>query len=243
MKSKSFVYLRTTALCITIFALSGTAFAQNINLLPEGQTLITLSVTERVKVQQDVLIASLRIEVDDRDAQVVQNRINNGMEEALRIAREVSEVKVATGYYSVYQYNNQPQGGRADNIWRGTQSLTLESQDADALLELAGRLQGMGLLMDQLTYQLSQEKSDEVRDTMLESAISRATANAERAGRAMGKTDIDIAVLDVDSPMNYGSPVMMRDARASLSLEMSAPSAEAGETEVTLTVRIQAVAK
>lgn len=243
MKSKFSNSLRMSVVFIVALACSGAAFAQDINLLPEGQTLITLSVTERMKVQQDVLLASLRIEVDDRDAQVVQDRINTGMEEALRIAREVSEVKVSTGYYSVYQYNNQPQGGRTDNMWRGTQSLSLESQDADALLELAGRLQGMGFLMNQLTYQLSQEKADEVRDTMLESAISRATANAERAGRAMGKTDVDIAILDVDSPMSYGNPIMMRDASASLSLEMSTPSAEAGETEVTLTVRIQAVAK
>ena len=35
--------------------------AQNINLLPEGQTLITLSVTERVQVEQDTLIATLRV--------------------------------------------------------------------------------------------------------------------------------------------------------------------------------------
>ena len=49
------------ALCVAIFTLP--VSAQDINLLPEGQTLITLSVTERVSVEQDTLIATLRIDV------------------------------------------------------------------------------------------------------------------------------------------------------------------------------------
>ena len=53
--------------------------AQNINLLPEGQTLITLSVTERVQVEQDTLIATLRVERDHRDAVALQSEINAAM--------------------------------------------------------------------------------------------------------------------------------------------------------------------
>jgi predicted secreted protein len=214
--------------------------AQNINLLPEGQTLVTLTVTERVKVSQDLLVASLRIESEDRDPQVLQDRINTLMDRGLGIARATSGVKVATGFYSVYQFSNQPQGGRPDSVWRGTQSLTLESGDAAALLTLAGELQGMGYVMNQLSYQLSPERADEVRDSLLELAIERAAEKVRRAGAALGRTDVDIAVLDIDSSLNYDSPMMLRTGMAA---EMSAPVAEAGESEVTLTVRIQAVAR
>jgi predicted secreted protein len=84
------------------------AAAQNINLLPEGQTLITLSVTERVQVEQDTLIATLRVERDNRDATALQSAINAAMAEALETAEGDEAVKVSTGYYSVYQYNTSP---------------------------------------------------------------------------------------------------------------------------------------
>jgi predicted secreted protein len=50
--------------------------------------------------------------------------------------------------------------------------------------------------------------------------------------------------VDIDSQSGgYAQPMMMRAVTADASMEMAAPSADAGETEVTLTVRVQAVAQ
>ncbi|MDP1931112.1 MAG: SIMPL domain-containing protein [Gammaproteobacteria bacterium] len=233
-----------TLMLVSTMMLPVAALAQDINLLPEGQTLITLSVTERISVEQDTLIATLRIEREDGNAQVLQRQINAAMEEALNEAEGVSEVKTSTGYYSVYQYNTQPQGGRVATVWRGSQSITLEGQDAQKVLELAGEIQGMGFVMSDLSYTLSTSKADEVRDGLMESAISRARANAERAARALGKSDVDIATLDVDAALGYAQPMFMaRGVAMDAMAEKAAPVAEAGESEVSLTVRVQAVAK
>lgn len=229
-----------SAICILVAACNPGQAQQT--LLPEGQTRITLSVTERILVEQDLVIASLRIEAEDRDASVVQNRINTVMAQALQSSRAIDEVSQSSGHYNVYQTNRQPQGGRADTVWRGSQSLTLQSTDAQALLALAGELQELGLVMNQLSYQLSTARADEVRDSLMEAAIARATEKAERATRALGKTRFDIAVLDVDTSSDY-SPVMMRSMADTGSREMAPPVAEPGETEVTLNVRIQAVAQ
>ena len=78
----------------------------------------------------------------------------------------------------------------------------------------------------------------------MESAIARAQANAERAGRAMGKTNVDIATISIDQSLGYAQPMMMARGMASDSAaEKASPVAEAGESEVSLTVSIQAVAK
>ncbi|MCB1666277.1 MAG: SIMPL domain-containing protein [Pseudomonadales bacterium] len=226
------------------FAASGAASAQNISLLPEGQTLITLSVTERVSVQQDTLNATLRIERQNRNAETLQREINAAMEQALAAAKGVGSVKVSTGYYGVYQFNQSPQGVRPDNVWQGSQSISLEGKDAQALLELAGEIQGMGFVMNNLSYSLSTERADEVRDGLMETAIARARVNAERAGQAMGKTDVEIAVLDIDTALGYAPRVQMDRALAMGAMaEKANPVAEAGESEVSLTVRVQAVAK
>ena len=221
---------------------SSSAQAQDINLLPEGQTLITLSVTERVKVEQDTLIATLRIERENRDSEALQQEINGAMSQALDATGDATDIKVSTGYYSVYQDSQEPQGGRSNNVWRGSQSITLEGMDSQQVLELAGELQGMGFVMNNLQYTLSTERADEVRDGLMESAIARATANAERAAAAMGKADIDIATLDIDAALGYSQPYAMARMSTAAMAEAS-PVADAGESEVSLTVRIQAVAK
>lgn len=237
------ILMLTSALMLPV-AIMSPALAQDINLLPEGQTLITLSVTERISVEQDTLTATLRIERENRDAQTLQREINAAMEAALEEAEGDNDVQVATGYYSVYQYSTQPQGGRVEEVWRGSQSLTLQGKDAQKVLELAGEIQAMGFVMSELAYTLSTEKADEVRDSLMESVIARARANAERAGQALGKSEIDIAVLDIDSALGYSEPMMYARAVAMDAMaEKATPVAEAGETEVSLTVRVQAVAK
>ncbi len=230
------------ASCLGLASLG--ASAQNIELLPEGQTLISLSVTEKISVEQDTLTAVLRIESENKDAQILQREINAAMAQALERTDDVASVEVATGYYSVYQFNNAPQGGRTDRQWRGAQSITLESTDAQTVLELAGEIQELGFVMNNLSYSLSTQRADEIRDGLMESAIVRAQANAERAAQAMGKSDVDIATISIDEAMGYAQPLMMARSMAMDSVaEKANPVAEAGKSEVSLTVRIQAVAK
>ena len=107
------VYLALALLVMLVLALApGAAKAQNTELLPEGQTLIRLSVSETRSVEQDLLVAQLRVEKEDRDATVLQNAINQMMSAALDQvdAAAISDLDVETGYYSVYQTNRQPQG-------------------------------------------------------------------------------------------------------------------------------------
>jgi predicted secreted protein len=235
----------TSLVCLVfLLMMSGQALAQSGAVLAPGQTLINLTVTERTSVGQDMLSADLRIEIDDQDAAEVQNQINVVMAQALAMTRDIDGIDVSTGYYGVYQFNPDPSGNRADEMWRGNQSITLQSRDSAALLELAGRLQAMGFLMNQLSYSLSTERADEVRDNLMEAALQRAQQKATRAAAALGKTKVDITSVDIDSQSGgYAQPMMMRAMAADASMEMAAPSAEAGETEVTLTVRVQAVAQ
>lgn len=223
---------------------SAPANAQDFQLLPEGQTLVSLSVTERMQVPQDTLRASLRIESEDTNAKALQNRINTAMDKAVKEAKSVSAVKTSTGHYSVYQYNTS-QGSRENMKWRGSQTIDLEGKDAEALLTLAGEIQDMGFAMNNLSYSLSTEKADEVRDSMMETALTRAQEKASRAAKALGKTSTDIAMVNVDAETGFAQPVMMMKARgmAMESDAMAAPTAEAGESEVTLTVTVHAVVK
>lgn len=237
-------FLAAALVSATMFV-TAPAQAQDIQLLPEGQTLVSLSVTERMQVPQDTLHASLRIEDEDKDAKSLQNRINTLMDKAVKHAKSVRDVKTSTGYYSVYQYNAS-NSNREDMKWRGSQTIDLEGKNAESLLELAGDIQEMGFAMNNLHYSLSTEKADDVRDSMMEAALTRAKTKANRAAKALGKSDVDIAMVNVDAESGFVQPVRMK-ARGMMAMaesaDMAAPTAEAGESEVTLTVTVHAVAK
>lgn len=233
------------ALLATSLLFTSPAMAQEITLLPEGQTLITLAVTERVQAQQDTLQASLRIELSDKNADDLQSKINAAMKKAVDTAKGVSSVKTSTGYYSVYQTYVDPNNPRAVKAWNGSQTIDLESKDAKSLLELASKIQEQGFVMNNLSYSLSTVKADEIRDTLLETALTRAKAKAERAAKGLGKSNVELIEVGIDSPVDNVRPVMMR-AMAKGAMEASsfdAPVAEAGESEVTLTVNVRAIAK
>lgn len=217
-----------------------------------GETILNIAATERVQVPQDLLVASLRIEKEDADPKAVQTQINEIMKKAVDSAKLVPTIKVSTGQYYVYQYDPNPQpepakGGQKPALkWRGTQTIDLQSTNADDLLKLAGTLQDSGLIMNNLSYMLSPEKAEEAKDNLMEAALAKVKARAERAARAMNKSTTSLVEVTVDTADNpIHPPVMMRAmAMDGGAMEKSAaPTAEAGETEITLTVSARALLK
>lgn len=219
-----------------------------------GETILHISATERMQVPQDLLTASLRIEKENADAKAVQAEINTIMAKAVETAKAVTTVKTSTGHYYVYQYNPNPPVPQKDEKevkkpeerWRGSQSLQLQSTSADDLLKLAGALQDSGLVMENLSYSLSPEKADEAKDSLMEAALTKVKAKAERAAKAMSKTRADLVEISVDSADSYmPQPVMGRALAmdAGGMEKASAPTATPGETEITLTVAAKALLK
>lgn len=215
--------------------------------LPEGTSLVNLSVSERVEVEQDLLVANLRYDAENADPTALQNEINSKMQKALSAAKKVSSVKVATQQYHIYEYDpnrNKPLNPAA-KIWKGQQGLMLKGKKADELLKLTGELQKMGLKMNGLSYTVSPELLEETRESLLESALQKLKAKADRTAKALGKSSSDLKQINVDMGGYYPQPVMMR-GMAMDSMEgaaMAAPVASPGESQINLTVSAQALLK
>lgn len=240
---------------LTLPLMTGAAMAQDngLALPPEGTTIINLSATEKRTMPQDLLIASLRIEVDDaNDPAAVQKKINEAMTKALDLAKKEKSFKVSTGAYSVYKYDesvivNEKTGERdTRSVWRGTQTIDIESKDATKLLDTVGKIQGMGFAMNNLAYTLSPEVADDVRDELMVAALKKLSAKAELIAKTLGKSKADLVDVNVDA----GGPVMpmyktmmARAEGMAMDAAMPAPVADAGETDVSLTVSARALIK
>lgn len=252
--------MRTALLsALTALFLAGPALAEDtVALPPAGTTIVSLSATERQKIQQDTLSASLRIELDGASATEIQDKINKAMSEAVAESKKVSEVKTTTGSYYVYQFDDgkpetqrvSPQTGQIENPvkkWRGSQTIDMESKDGAKLLTLAGKIQEKGFVMNNLSYALSPEKAEEIKDTLLTKAIAKLREKAKVAQTALGKSSFEIIDVNIDNasmppayPVAYKAMAMRDGAGAA---EMSAPTAEAGESEVEMTVNARILLK
>lgn len=238
--------LLSTALLFTALP----ALAQDTGIKPgPGQTLITVSATERSAVTQDLLIATLRIEKESADPTALQADINTLMAKAVTAAKKVEDVLVSTDNYYVYPYDPQPAvpndkmtGETGKKTWRGGQNMTLQGTNAQSLLKLAGELQTMGLVMNGLSYTLSPVKMESVKDSLMEGALTNVKARAERAAKALGKNKTELVEISIDSGMpDYPRPMMMGMKAMDAAESMPAPVSEPGQAEITLTVTARAL--
>ena len=102
----------------------------------------------------------------------------------------------------------------------------------------------MGLMMSGMSYTLSPDKADAVKDSLMEDALSKVRARAERAAKALGKTGTELVEITVDANTDFPRPMMaMMKGGMEAADAMATPSAEPGQSEITLTVSARAVLK
>ncbi len=222
-----------------------------IGLPPAGHTLVNLSATENKVLKQDLLVATLRYEISNKDNKVVQKQINETMAKAVAIAKKYDTLKSETGSYSLYQ-NHEPivdeksgevKGHKQE--WRGSQEITIKSVDSETVLKATGEMQDLGLVMNNLQYTLSPEVAEKEKDALLVAALKKLDAKAGVIAKALGKSGHELADVTVDSapqpPIMYAKA--MRMEMAADAGGMAPPVAMAGESTVSLTVNARVLLK
>jgi predicted secreted protein len=235
--SEAFRICRAAVIAACLVAASRAAPAQTAPEHEAGATVLRLSETAERILKRDRLRFDLRVEATGTDPSRLQGEINRRMTAALERAKANPAVRVETGGYSVYE--ERPQN--APSRWRGSQSLALIGREFGPLLQLAGELQGDGLIASGLSYGLDRATARTAEDELTEEALKRVRERAERIAAGMGLTVArirDVRAGNVDA--GRGPPMPMR-AMAAAAPGAPPPVAEAGETTVQLTVEIEAV--
>ena len=244
-------FILMSALLLSTVTSAQAQQAQPAIVLEKGQTMLSLSATEQIELKQDLLQASLRIEVTGKDGRKVQEEINEAMQKALAATKDVKEVKTSTGQYNVYSFDPnptppQPKTTKPQMQWKGFQTIDLQGKDQTKLLELVGKIQDLGFVMNGLNYTLSPDQAESVRDDLMTNALKKIKTKADIAAKALGKTSFDIVEVNIDgaSPIPP-MPVMFKAARMEMASDagMAAPVAQAGEQTVSLSVTARVVLK
>lgn len=185
---------------------------------------IDLQAEAQREVQNDLLNATLFVELNDASPAALANAINKSVNDALRIARDYKNVRVRSGNSQttpVYAKANVLQG------WRGRAEIRLESRDFEAASALIGKLQA-GMQLGSLNFSVSPEARRSAENELIAEAITAFKARAEIIKTALGGRGYKLQRLNVAQGYNGPQPRYAMAARMAASPEVAAPNLEAG---------------
>lgn len=185
------------------------------------------------EVANDLLVAGMSIEVQDKQPSRVAQQINTAINDALKKAAAFSGVKVSSGgqnTYPVYGKNNQV------DAWRGHADIRIESRDFKAAGELIMQLQST-LQLTGLDFTLAPDTRAQSEDDLITEAIKAFQARAEAIRTAMGARSYKNVHFSINSnrPPVF-SKAMMRAAPMAADASIPEPEFAGGDTRMTVMV-------
>ena len=214
------------ALVVLVISPAGTLAAEPPQ--PRYNTVEFQAEAQR-EVQNDLLNATLYVELNDASAAALANAINKSVNDALRVAKDYKGVRVRSGdnrTYPVYSKGNLLQG------WRGRGEIRIESKDFEAASALISKLQA-NMQLASIGFSVSPETRSTVEDQLTVEAVAAFKARAEVLKNALAGRGYKLVRLSVASGHQPPQPRLAM-ARAAPS-EVTAPDLEGGVSQVRVT--------
>ncbi|MCG7981321.1 MAG: SIMPL domain-containing protein [Candidatus Thiodiazotropha lotti] len=196
--------------------------------------LVQLNAYATMEVDNDTQIATLYAQREGTDLKLLTDQVNSLIAEAVKTAKQRSDIKVSTlGYRTSPRYHQQQLIG-----WRVRQSIRLESKTSPAMNSLLGSLQSK-LALDSLSYTISTKKRQAAEESLTTRAISAFRKRAEQVTEQMGRSRYRLVEMHLQTIDHSPAPYPMRANMMAIEGRASAPTLEAGSQ----TLRVDANGK
>jgi predicted secreted protein len=220
-------------LLLTIFLLAalGSAYAQSPPPELKGSR-INLDARASEEVDNDVMRASLFVEMEDADAGKLAERVNQATNDALKMAKGFTGLRTKTSGYSTYPVTDKNKIVR----WRSRSELSIEGEDFRRMTDAIGKLQTV-MQLGAVNFSVSPAKRAKVEEGLTQSAIADFLGKAEAATKGFGGSKFSVleATISADGG-NMPPPRPMVMMKSMSSADASAPDFEAGSSRITVTV-------
>lgn len=236
---------------VTVLTLAVSNFASAADK-PESQEVKVVNKANRTEVQftqqaerleaRNRVTIKLNVEARGNNAQQIQRDINKRMTAAISKAQEIPAISVETGSYSVSRpYDSE--NAKENDRWRGSQTLSLTSDDFDAVIKLSGELQGDGLVMDEMRFFVAPETLKAAQDELTSVALQTLKDRTNHVADDLGlKIERYKSITIGNASEEYGESNRKAGKAVSVASGKNAPPAvAAGYALVTLQVSATAV--
>ena len=196
---------------------------------------------ERLEPRNRIAVR-LSVEARGNNARQIQLDINKHMSAAIKKVQSDPAITVETGSYSVSRPYNSENAKETDR-WRGMQTLSMTSDDFEAVLKLAGELQNDGLVMNDMRFFVAPETLKAAQDELTTAALQTLK---ERTNHVAGDLGLkierykNITIGNVSEESGDTSRKVGKSV-ATVAAKSSPPAVAAGYALVTLQVNAVAI--
>ena len=199
-------------------------------------TVLSLSATSALAVENDQLLVSFRIEAEGPDAAKLQKVVNDTSRRVQALLEKHPEIKVQTNGRNLQAltHYDKATGRQVRDGWRLVQNEQAISQSLAAVPEWVDGIERAGAHLDGLNFNVSEKKREAILEKLRMQAVQTFRIRAASMSKALDAPSFRILNLRTDNRMPP-SPVMQRNLMA-MSPAESAPSFNAGESRLSVTV-------
>ena len=196
---------------------------------PPSYNVVDLQAEAQREIQNDLMTASLYVEQSGENPARVSNSVNKIVNEALRVAGDVKNVKASTeGYqtYPVYDKNKRLEA------WRVRSEIRIESKDFSAASNLIGKLQST-MHLSSLGFTVSPEARRQAENELIARAISNFRERADIVKHSLNGRGYKLRKMSINTGGFHPRPVLARGMAAQ---EVAAPNVEGSTSQVTVNI-------
>ena len=215
-----------------LLATSGPAAAQtpgDRGLTDPGPPSLHLSATETSKIAPDELVASMSAMATGPRALAAQRQLNALVAETKAVTDKAKDIKTAFQGYSVTFIDEKPPQ------WVAQQAVEVKGANGDDVLDLVGQLQGGGLSITSLGWQVSQERVEKAQRAATIAALHKLRDEANDAARALGVEVDRFQHVDLSEEPRV-MPFMRGGMQMAAKIAMPTPVSTPEEQDITATV-------
>ncbi len=223
----------------------GQALAQSPQPAPaskfEGPVVLMTGMAE-LELPNDEAFAIFYLEVQDADLAKAQSTLNSRVADGVaQLKRADPKAQVETagyGSYPVYAAG----GGRKITGWRVRQGVNVRTSDLANLPRTVAAGQAQ-LALGGLDFRVSKPAREKAEAELIQRAIANANARIAAAAQAVGVPAARIRLEELNFGVNHDGPrppIAMMRAQATASDGVAAPSFDAGQSTLQMTVNARA---
>ena len=214
-----------------------------------NEKVITVSGTGKVTTSPDTVIISVAVETENTDSQKAQKENADKMAQCINALKSIgiTDSEIKTTGYTMYSYKSG-----SDSIFGGDKTIyhvrnTIQIKTSK--IDLAGKIIDTATSngannVNSVRFTLSDEKSQEMRDSALKAAVAQARADADAVASAMGISIVGVYYVNVGSsytPLVYAETAMYKSAAmatGSMDEAVRATPIESSDVDVTASVSV-----
>ena len=197
---------------------------------PKG-TKVNLDARASMEVDNDVMRASLFVEMEDTDSTRLADKVNRATSDGLKLAKSFARLRAKTSGYTSYPVTDKNKIVR----WRSRSEIALEGEDFRLMAEAIGKLQ-TGMQLGSVDFSVSPAARAKAEDGLTQGAIAEFLRKAEMVTKGFKGGGFDVLEANVSTEGGYAPPQPMVMMKAMSDSAPAPPPMEGGTSRITMVV-------